>query len=111
MVAIKSEQNAPRIFDEALAAHSAGDHSLARSRYEEVLSIEPSHSEAQHNIGTIFFGNSEYHTALVYFKKALEINPNISLFWAHYIETLIKLDRIIEAKSLVEAAKKIWAFL
>jgi tetratricopeptide (TPR) repeat protein len=106
LVAIKSEQNASRIFDEALAAHSAGDHSLAQSSYEEVLSIEPSHSEAQHNIGTIFFGNSEYHRALVYFKKALEINPNISLFWAHYIETLIKLDRIIEAKSLVEAAKK-----
>ena len=38
------------IFDEGLQAHNAGDLSAAEQLYQETLSIQPNHSEANHNI-------------------------------------------------------------
>ena len=39
------------IFGKGLQAHNAGDLSAAEQFYQETLSIQPNHSEANHNIG------------------------------------------------------------
>ena len=43
--------------------------------------------------------------ALSFFKTALEMNPRMGQFWLSYIDTLIKLDRITEAKFMFDQAK------
>ena len=44
--------------------------------------------------------------ALPYLKNALEANPSISQFWLSYIDALVKLDRISDAKAVFDQAKR-----
>ena len=91
------------IFGKGLQAHNAGDLSAAEQLYQETLSIQPNHSEANHNIGVVLATKNELNKALRFFKYALDSSPNVSLFWASYIDALIKLGRIAESKTLTKA--------
>ena len=91
------------IFGKGLQAHNAGDLSAAEQFYQETLSIQPNHSEANHNIGVVLATKNELNKALRFFKYALDSSPNVSLFWASYIDALIKLGRIAESKTLTKA--------
>ena len=93
------------VFDRGLQAHNAGDLSAAEQLYQEALSIQPDHCEANHNIGVLLAGKNELDKALKFFKYALDSSPNVSLFWASYIDALIKLERITESKNLIKAVK------
>ena len=42
------------IFDKGLQAHNAGDLNTAEQLYQETLSIQPNHSEANHNMGSFW---------------------------------------------------------
>ena len=98
-------ETASVIFSQALEAHKVSDCEVAQKLYGNVLAIEPDHSEANHNLGIIFAENNECDKALELFKNCLQKNPNISLYWANYIDTLIQVNRICEAVALVEAAR------
>ena len=91
------------IFGKGLQAHNAGDLNTAEQFYQETLSIQPNHSEANHNIGVVLATKNELNKALKFFKYALDNSPNVSLFWASYIDALIKLGRIAESKTLTKA--------
>jgi predicted TPR repeat methyltransferase len=100
------EADIAAIFDKGLQAHNAGDLSAAEQLYQETLAIRPEHPEANHNIGVVLVTKNELDKALTFFKFALDNSPNVSLFWASYIDTLIKLERIGESKILVKAVKQ-----
>jgi predicted TPR repeat methyltransferase len=100
------EADIAAIFDKGLQAHNAGDLSAAEQLYQETLAIKPQHPEANHNIGVVLVTKNELDKALTFFKFALDNSPNVSLFWASYIDTLIKLERIGESKILVKAVKQ-----
>ena len=100
------EADIAAIFDKGLQAHNAGDLSAAEQLYQETLVIKPEHPEANHNIGVVLVAKNELDKALEFFKFALDNSPNVSLFWASYIDTLIKLERIGESKTLIKAVKK-----
>ena len=93
------------IFDKGLQAHNAGDLIAAEQLYQETLSIQPNHCEANHNIGVVLAAKNKLDEALKFFKYALDSSPNVSLFWASYIDALIKLERIAESKTLIKAVK------
>ena len=93
------------IFEKGLQAHNAGDLSSAEQLYQEILAIQPDHCEANHNIGMVLAAKNDLDKALKFFKYALDTSPNVSLFWASYIDVLIKLDRITESKTLIKAVK------
>jgi tetratricopeptide (TPR) repeat protein len=95
-----------QLFENGLEAQNSNNLNAARSIYEEILIIEPQHSEANHNLGVLYVAQNEYLKALELFKTALGGGPNISLFWASYIDTLIKLNRITDAKTITQAAKE-----
>ena len=100
-----SEADIVSIFGKGLEAHNAGDLTVAEQIYKETLTIQPDHCEANHNIGIVLVAKNELDKALEFFKLALTASPNVSLFWASYIDTLAKLERIIEAKALIKAAR------
>ena len=56
-------------------------------------------------MGVLAVGFGKVETALPFFKTALEANPNIAQFWLSYIDALIKLERIAEAKEVFDQAK------
>ena len=101
-----TEADIAAIFDKGLQAHNAGDLSVAEQLYKETLAIQPQHPEANHNIGVVLVAKNELDKALEFFKFALDNSPNVSLFWASYIDVLIKLERIGESKTLVKAVKQ-----
>ena len=93
------------LFKQGLDAQNANSSAVAQILYEDVLKIEPLHSEANHNLGIIFYNKNEFEKALVFFKNSVSNNSNVSLYWASYINALLQLDRIFEAIALVDAAK------
>ena len=99
------DANIASTFDKGLQAHNSGDLSAAEQLYQKTLAMQPDHCEANHNIGAVLVAKNELDKALEFFKFALDTSPNVSLFWASYIDALIKLDRISESKTLVKAVK------
>lgn len=94
------------MFDQGLEAHTAGQLSAAEKVYRDILKIQSDHPEANHNIGALLVARNEFDKALSFFKFALESSPNVSLFWASYIDNLVNLERIAEATSLINLVKK-----
>ena len=89
----------------AVEAHKAGKIQEADHLYTAILKAQPNHPDANHNMGVIAVGVGKIQEAPPFFKAALEANPSIGQFWLSYIETLIKLDQIVDAKYFWDQAK------
>ena len=88
-----------------IEAHKAGKAQEADRYYTAVLKANPKHPDANHNMGVLAVGVGKVQEALPFFKTALEANPSISQFWLSYINALIKLDRMADAKAVFDQAK------
>ena len=56
-------------------------------------------------MGVLAVEVSKVQEALPFFKKALLANPNIAQFWLSYIDALMKLEQLTDAKAVLEQAK------
>ena len=88
-----------------IEAHKAGQVQEADRYYTAILKANPKHPDANHNMGVLAVGVGKVEEALPFFKTALEANSNIAQYWLSYIDALIKLDRIADAKEVFEQAK------
>jgi len=86
-------------------AHKAGKVQEADRYYTAILKANPKHPDANHNMGVLAVGVGKVQEALPFFKTALEANPKIAQFWLSYIDALIKLDRMADAKAVFDQAK------
>ena len=108
-VSLNSEVAVEFTLDQALQkgieAHKAGKVQEADRYYTAILKANPKHPDANHNIGVLAVSLGKVEQALPFFQTALEINPNTAQFWLSYIDALIKLDRIEDAKAVFDQAK------
>ena len=88
-----------------IEAHRAGQVQEADKCYTAVLKANPKHPDANHNMGVLAVGVGQTDAALPFFKTALEANPNITQYWLSYIDALIRLDRLADAKAVLDQAK------
>ena len=88
-----------------IEAHKAGRAQEADRYYTAILKANPKHPDANHNMGVLAVGVGKAEAALPFFKTALEANSGIDQYWLSYIDTLIKLGRIDDAKAAFEQAK------
>ena len=86
-------------------AHKAGKAQEAERYYTAILQANPKHPDANHNMGVLAVGVGKLEESLPFFKTALEVNQTIAQFWLSYIDDLIKLDQIDDAKAGLEQAK------
>ena len=86
-------------------AHKAGKVQEAARYYTAILKADPKHPDANHNMGVLAVGVGKVQEALPFFKTALETNSSIAQFWLSYLDAMIKLDRIADAKQVFEQAK------
>ena len=86
-------------------AHKAGKVHQAKYYYTAILNVQPKHPDTNHNMGVLAVGVGKVEEALPFYKAALEANPKIAQFWLSYIDALIKLDRMADAKEVLEQAK------
>ena len=89
-----------------IRAHKAGRVQEADKYYTGILKVIPKHPHANHNMGVLAVSIGRVKEALPFFKIALEANPNLDQFWLSYIETLIKLERLNDARTVFSEAKK-----
>ena len=86
-------------------AHKAGKVEEADRYYTAILKANPKHPDANHNMGVLGVGVGKVQEALSFFQTALKANPNIAQYWLSYIDALIKLDRLDDAKAVFAQAK------
>ena len=86
-------------------AHKAGKTQEADRYYTAILKANPNHPDANHNMGVLGVGIGKVQEALPFFRSALDSNPNIEQFWLSYIDALIKLNQMADAKAVFDEAK------
>jgi tetratricopeptide (TPR) repeat protein len=91
---------------QSVAAHKEGKLEEAERLYRTILQSQPTHPDANHNLGLIAVSVNKAVAALPLFKTALEANPKIEQFWLSYIDALIKEQQFENAKQLLEEGKK-----
>ena len=88
-----------------IEAHKAGKVREADQYYTAILQAQPKHPDANHNMGVLAVGVGKADQALPFFKTALEANPSIEQFWLSYIDALVKLEKLVDARAVLEQAK------
>ena len=88
-----------------IEAHKAGKVQEADKYYTAILQAQPTHPDANHNMGVLAVGVGKLDQALPFFKKAIEANPTIEQFWISFIDALIKVQKTDEAKVALSQAK------
>ena len=69
------------------------------------MQSQPTHPDANHNLGILAVSVNKADVALPLLKTALEANPKIEQFWLSYIDALIKEQQFENAKLVIEQAK------
>jgi protein O-GlcNAc transferase len=88
-----------------LEMHVSGQFETASKLYESVIMLQPKHPDANHNMGVLAVGLGKVQEALPFLKTALEANPSESQYWLSYIDALVKLDQLADAKAVLHQAK------
>ena len=91
---------------QGIAAHEKGKLQDAERLYRAILKAQPKHPDANHNLGVLAVAADKPLEAIPLFKLALETNPQIEQFWLSYIDALITLERLDEAKHVLVEAKR-----
>ena len=89
-----------------IAKHKQGKLQDAEQLYQAILQSQPSHADANHNLGLIAVSLNKVALALPLFKTALEAFPEIEQFWLSYIDALIKENQLETAKSVLLEGRK-----
>jgi tetratricopeptide (TPR) repeat protein len=99
------EKTLDQALQKGIEAHKAGQFQKADRLYTAILKAQPKHPDANHNMGVLAVGVNKVQEAIPFFKTALEANPSTAQFWFSYIDALIKLDQMPDAKAVLEQAK------
>ena len=92
---------------QGIAAHKESKLEEAEHLYRVILQSQPSHPDANHNLGLIAVSVNKVELALPLFKTALEANPKVEQFWLSYIDALIKENHLETAKAVIEQGRKV----
>jgi tetratricopeptide (TPR) repeat protein len=100
-----AELTIDQALQKGVEAHKAGQVQEADRLYTAIMKAQPKHPDANHNMGVLAVGVGKVEQALPFFKTALEANPAIAQFWLSYIDALIKLGKLADAKAVLDQAK------
>jgi len=91
---------------QAIEYHKIGNVEEANRFYQSILKVNPKHPDANHNLGLLITNHGSIIESYKYFKTALEANSQIPQFWYSYIDILIKLNKIEDAKTYYNKASE-----
>ncbi len=94
------------VFERAVRAHKDGNLLEAERDYKSILKLDPKNPEVNHNLGAIAAKVGKFEMALSYFRTTLDANAYILQYWNSYINTLVHLDRLTEARNALKTATK-----
>ena len=91
---------------QGVALHKEGKLQEAERSYRSILQTQPTHPDANHNLGILAVSVNKAAAALPLFKTAVEVNPKVEQFWLSYIDALIKERQFNNAKRVLKQAKR-----
>jgi tetratricopeptide (TPR) repeat protein len=91
---------------QGIAAHTEGKLQDAERIYRAILQAQPKHPDANHNLGVLAVTAGKHLDAVPLFMLALDANPQIEQFWLSYVDVLMKLERVYDAKQVLADANK-----
>jgi len=94
-----------QVLKQAVEAQKSGQVQEADRLYTAILKAQPKHPDANHNLGVLAVSVGKLQEAVPLLKTALQANPGVVQFWLSYIDTLIKLNKLTEAKNVLDQAK------
>jgi tetratricopeptide (TPR) repeat protein len=86
---------------QAITYHKSSELEDAERLYRSILSEQTNHPDANHNLGVLLKQCDKADIALVFFKTALEANPNQGQYWISYIDALIHLQQYDDAQNVL----------
>ena len=89
-----------------VAAHKEGKLQDAERLYRTILTAHPNHPDANHNLGVLAVAVGRPLEALTFFKQALDANLKVEQFWVSYIDALIRVDRLDEAREVLASGEQ-----
>lgn len=96
--------NPSEMFKQAVTHHQAGRFAEAEELYRSVLQDEPTHPDANHNLGLMAMQSNQPEMGLPYLQAAWEADPSIGQYWLTLTECLLELSHTEDALLLIEDA-------
>ena len=93
------------ILQKAIEAYGAGQVPEAERLFDQILRSQPDHPDANHKMGKLAFGEDRVEEALAYFKIALIADSNEGEYWLNYIDALLELNKLDDAKAVFDQAR------
>jgi tetratricopeptide (TPR) repeat protein len=85
-------------------ASAMGKWEQVRKQYVDILDIDPQNTTANYRLGSIYYGNGEYETALKHFEKVVNLYPFDYDALVMYAWTHLQLGKYREAGVLFKQA-------
>jgi len=98
-VSINEKLKIKQIFALALENHEKNNFKIAQNLYQEILKINPNHSETHYNLGLIFQRLGEFDKARNFYKKAIQVKPK-------YVDALNNLGLMFKELNDAKNAKR-----
>ena len=93
------------ILQKGIEAYVAGQVPEAERLFDQILRVQPDHPDANHKMGKLAFGEDRMEEALAYFKIALIADSNEGEYWLNYIDALLELNKLDDAKAVFDQAR------
>ena len=90
---------------QGIKAQKSGQTQEADRIYTEILQVQPKHPDANHSMGVLAASIGKVQEALPFFATALKVMPSVPQFWLSYIDVLIRLRQLPEARVVYDQAK------
>ena len=106
-----SEFNAPNSVNientmlEAARNFAAGNLSSAEQLYLSVLQIDPSNSDAYHNLAVLRWQQGQFEDSVNFFKSAVRLGPLSQRYWLSFVTSLYSTKQLTKAAIYLAAAK------
>ncbi len=97
---------AEQALHQAVAYHQAGQLQDAERLYRAILQAQPTHPDANHNLGVLAVQVKQPVVGLPHFKVALEANPDQGQYWLSYIEALVQAGQMAVARQVLEQGRQ-----
>jgi protein O-GlcNAc transferase len=96
------QQDLEGLLHQAVIHHQGGNLADAEKLYRSILTKQPGHPDANHNLGVLVIGSGHATAALPYFQAALQANLKKGQFWLSCIDALIQASQLETARQMLE---------
>lgn len=95
-----------QLLRQAVICHQSDQMREAENLYREILQAQPSHPEANHNLGVLAVQLKKPERGLPHFVIALETDPTRGQYWLSYIDALNQAGQIDAAHEVLALARQ-----